>query len=289
MLTLRLLLLLSPLLLVFVAAPSVLADGEAALVIDWGDGDVSTHCVGFEGESISGDELLSRAGYNVNQFSGLVCGIGGVGCQHSGSGSSCLCECEDGGADCTYWAFFTRRAGAGAWQYSFRGLTQESVGQGDMHGWRWGQGQSGQAQPPPNIAFQSVCTPPAPTATPVPPTATSPPPPAPTSPPVGPTATGTATPAPSPSTTAIATATPSSTATPTVPVTSSPDPVSTVPPSVTPTFELGGSPTPVEDDGTGDGGGSGPNTAGIAAFGAVATLLVAGIVGGLMWRQRHGG
>lgn len=141
----------------FLFPATALADGEAGLVIDWGDGRVTDHCIAFEGDGISGDELLSRAGYSVNDFSGLVCGIQGQGCEHSGSGSSCLCECPSGGADCTYWGFFTKDAGAPDWQYSFMGYRSQAASDGDMHGWIWGRGGPSSAPPPPDVPFESVC------------------------------------------------------------------------------------------------------------------------------------
>lgn len=85
-----------------------LAEGEAGVVVEWGDGTVSAICVGFEGDSISGDQLLAEAGLVSSDFTGLVCSINSVGCQHSGSFDSCTCECAVGSDSCVYWAFFTQ-------------------------------------------------------------------------------------------------------------------------------------------------------------------------------------
>ncbi len=208
---------------VVLGSASVRADGgDAGLVIDWGDGTVTTACVGFEGDSISGDELLSRAGHSVNDFSGMVCGIDGVGHEHSGTFASCLADCPSGGPDCIYWAFFTMAAGEGEWRYSARGYRVEHAGHGELHGWRWGQGASGRADPPPDISFVEVCEGPA---------------------------------IEEPAATAAVIPTPVEQATPE---------------------------TAHEDDDVGMSNGS------LIAFGAVAAVLVAAIVGGLVWRARNG-
>jgi hypothetical protein len=132
------------------------ADGEAGIVIHWGDGRVSTHCIAFEGESTTGDRLLERAGYDINQFSGLVCAIDDVGCEHSGSFDSCTCECQSGGGDCTYWGFFRQPYGD-TWFYSALGAFSARVEDGDLQGWKWGKGGPASAPAPPATTFEAVC------------------------------------------------------------------------------------------------------------------------------------
>ena len=131
-------------------------EGNAAIVVDHGDGNVGQHCLDV-GDGISGDEALDRAGYSVEDFSGLVCAIGGTGCHDADGMTSCLCECPTGGEDCTYWAFFTRDADSSAWQYSARGYTMQELEPRTLHGWRWGEGQSGHAEPPPDVTVNDVC------------------------------------------------------------------------------------------------------------------------------------
>lgn len=160
-------------LLALALAAVVQADGEAGLVIHWGDGRVSTHCIAFGGDSITGDEMLERAGYNINQFSGLVCSIGGVGCQHSGSFDSCTCECQSGGDDCVYWSFFEQPYGA-TWRYSALGAFIARAEDGELHGWQWGEGGPASAPVPPATSFEAVCGHPPGTVSTVPPAATTP-------------------------------------------------------------------------------------------------------------------
>lgn len=131
------------------------ADGQAGLYIDYGNGRVETYCVAFEGESITGQELLERAGVEVNQFSGMVCAIDGVGCRHQGNFKSCHCQCEDL-SDCTYWAYFVQR-NDGGWVTSPLGFLSQVARDGDMHAWVWAVGTTGRAPPPPPMTFASVC------------------------------------------------------------------------------------------------------------------------------------
>ena len=254
------------------------ADGEAGLVIYWGDGTVSTHCIGFNGGSISGDALLSRAGYNVNQFSGLVCGIDAIGCQHSGTFNSCTCECKTGDDDCTYWSFFQQPYGE-TWRYSALGIFVAEAEDGDLQGWQWGPGGPASAPAPAAITFEAVCGhPPAAVST-VPPSATVAVIATPTG---GATATtpptrgsGTSTPAQTESMTAEASA--AATPKPTDEPTSGP-----VAPPAVPSRSPMPSPPGAGDEGEGTGAGWGA-----AGFVGVAGLLGAGIVAALVTRSRR--
>ncbi len=144
------------LLVAIVTVRTAAADGEVGLVIHWGDGITSTACVGFAGDSVTGDEVLATAGYNVNQFSGLVCGIDDVGCQHSGTFNSCTCECQTGSDSCTYWSFFEQEYG-GQWRYSALGLFVAKAEDGDLEAWNWGPGSPASAPAPPETTFEAVC------------------------------------------------------------------------------------------------------------------------------------
>lgn len=253
------------------------ADGEAGLVVDHGDGRVDTYCVAFEGDDISGEALLARAGIDVNDMGGLVCAIGGTGC---GTGDDCLCQCKSGGSDCVYWAFFTQRYGE-TWVYSALGYRAQKARDGDLHAWKWGKGSSRSAPAPAAITFEQVCghppafvshaptntpiatitpiqsnTPPAPVGTPA--SATSP-----TIPPPG------ETPRPSPGTSP----------------TSRPTSLPTAPTPAAPGSTPRGASTPpaAPTDGPTDG-----STASVAAFAGVAGTLLVALGAAIFWRRRHG-
>lgn len=135
---------------------------RAALVVDYGNGQVHTQCVTFTEGQISGYELLLRSGLDVaadvQGMGTLICGIGSVGCP----ASNCLCQCS-GGPACTYWSYW--RQVSGSWQFSQAGASMSVVTNGSVEGWTWGPGGVNQAIPPPNLSFDAVCLPP-PTATP---------------------------------------------------------------------------------------------------------------------------
>jgi len=135
---------------------SARADGETGVVVVWGDGSASAVCVPFEGDNVDGGELLAAAAFSLNEFSGLICSIDGVGCTHSGTFGSCLCQCAAGSGDCVYWSFFTRRYGE-PWSYAATGFRANSASNGDLHAWQWLPASSAAPPAPPTATFEDVC------------------------------------------------------------------------------------------------------------------------------------
>ena len=259
--------------------------GEAGLVIEHGDGSIDTYCVGFTGDSITGDQLLSRAGIGVVQFNGAVCAVGNQeGCFQPHDFASCYCDSFP--PKNTYWSFFTASPGQ-PWVYSAAGFTAAKARDGDMQAWRWGVGGPNSAPPPPQIAFDQVCTdravqPATPTV--VPPTAAPPPatqPPAATSAsaptPVPPTVA-----APQASEQASPVATISSTLT--APTTAS-EPSASGHPAIT---NHGTSTAVPQAPATGTTSSGGSGLAGLVAFIAIAAVLAALMLFAVLWRRRRG-
>jgi hypothetical protein len=255
------------------------ADGEAGLVVDDGE-TVRTYCVAFEGEGISGEELLRRAGLSFDQFGGgarVVCSIDGLGCSDASSFDGCFCQCRSGAGSCTYWAFFIQRYG-GAWQYSTLGFNLAQARNGDLHGWKWGRGGGQSAPPPAPASFEEVCGH-APRRTDAEAATPASPAPASMTPTQGPGSTtgprsATATGSVAPPATATATRTPagpSATATGTAATAAPPTVTVTLPPA------------------SGGGGEGGAGARAWAGFGALAAILVAAIGAGLAWRRKRGG
>lgn len=184
--------------LLFTIPLPVWADGpnQVGLVVVYGGGDVSTHCVPFSDDRISGHEVLKRAGLELEtELSGgsgaAICFIEKKGCRVS-QGQPCFCECQ--GSPCVYWSYWHLKGER--WEYSSAGASSYFVRHGDVEGWVWGAGQPNEAPSPPLIPFDQICVPP--TATPTP-TETLTPIPLTDTPTPKPTATSTPTPLPPPS------------------------------------------------------------------------------------------
>ena len=117
------------------------------LVIDKGDGITVTSCVTFSEEEISGLDVLERSGLEIVTSEGAVCAIDGTGCP----ASNCWCQCQ--GTPCIYWSYW--HWSDGSWHYSQEGAAGYQVHDGDVEGWRWGEGGT----PPPTVSFEQICYP----------------------------------------------------------------------------------------------------------------------------------
>lgn len=129
---------------------------RVGLVVRHGDGQVLTACVEFSEPTISGAEVLIRAGLGMTmdaQRGGMICSLDGEGCQFPAE--SCFCECETLGAACTYWAYF-HLADTG-WVYSQIGASTYQVKPGGVEGWGWGRGTEGEGAMPPVYTFDQLC------------------------------------------------------------------------------------------------------------------------------------
>lgn len=115
------------------------AGAHRAAVIVEGDGQTHRVVVEFTEDSISGIELLRRAGadpvvYAYSGIGGAVCRLYGVG---RDAGPSCL---GGTGGDARYWAYFRAPAGTSTFKYAAVGGGSTTVHDGDVEGWRYGTG-----------------------------------------------------------------------------------------------------------------------------------------------------
>ena len=125
------------------AAPCTAAtySSHVTLVVEHGDGSVIGLCVGFDGSSITGEQILKASGVEY-----AVAGYGSLGdavCQIDSEPtaySSCL---PSSGA---YWVVFVS-GGDGSWQPASSGISTLTFASGDAEGFRYDP-QSG-ADPPP--------------------------------------------------------------------------------------------------------------------------------------------
>lgn len=140
------------------ASAGAQAQNRAGIVVQY-DGDrVVTFCVRFDEPSISGLDLLSRAGLRpVAEVGGLgaaVCSLDGQGCAYPSQ--PCFCQCQ--GSRCSYWNYL--HLVDGSWRYSPIGAAAYTVRDGAVEAWAWGDQLT-----PPIYTIDQICaespTPPA--------------------------------------------------------------------------------------------------------------------------------
>ncbi|WP_448576462.1 hypothetical protein [Thermomicrobium sp.] len=131
--------------LAFAGAGSMTSHAErpngAGLVIRFGDGRVITAYVQFEEPTITGIELLQRAGVpiTVAPFGGLglaVCAISGEGCP----AEDCFCRAKSQPA--WFWHYYGLTPD-GSWVLHPVGASNRIVRDGDVDGWSWTATESG--------------------------------------------------------------------------------------------------------------------------------------------------
>jgi hypothetical protein len=106
---------------------------HAALIVEHGDGSVVRRCVGFDGASITGEQLLDQSG--VEWAGPDYGGMGREVCQIDEEPSAYDDPCLQSGKP--YWAMFVSRGG-GAWTGSNLGISAQAFADGDAEGFRFG-------------------------------------------------------------------------------------------------------------------------------------------------------
>jgi len=156
------------------SSAAVLAQGgqnRAGLVLQFPDGSTQTYCIPFDGDSISGLDLLLGSGLDVKvqAYGGLgaeICQIGATGCDYPNQ----ACACQSYGPGGVYWSYFHLKNEQ--WQTSIVGAGSYKVHNGDVEGWAYSAGK-----PPSLYTFSQLCSapqpPPIPTNTPPAPSPTS--------------------------------------------------------------------------------------------------------------------
>ncbi len=136
--------------------------GRAGLVVRHGDGRLGTACVSFEGDAISGEDLLAGSGFDLrldaaNALGALICSIDGEGCAFPEE--SCLCQCDQPGS-CGYWAYFVWDEQRTSWTYAAQGARQRLLRDGDLDAWVWLTStgpEAVEAALPKDVGFEEVC------------------------------------------------------------------------------------------------------------------------------------
>ena len=110
--------------------------GHVTLVVEHGDTRVIGLCIGFDGSSITGEQILQASGleYGTQSYGPL----GDAVCQLDSEPASYGACLPAGGS---YWAMVVSRSG-GPWQTADLGISTETFGSGDAEGFRY-ESQSG--------------------------------------------------------------------------------------------------------------------------------------------------
>lgn len=128
---------------------------RAGIVVRLRDNEVLSQCIAFDGEDITGFELLERSGFDLASsqkgLGALVCGIEETGCP----ANDCFCACK-GGDECEYWSYWHQTVDG--WRYSQIGASVYRVGPGEVDGWSWGPGSVNAAIEPPLMSFNELCS-----------------------------------------------------------------------------------------------------------------------------------
>ena len=121
---------------------------HVTLVVEHGDGRVVGLCIGFDGSSITGEQILAASGLEY-----ATAGYGSLGdavCQID-SEPAAYAECLPSGG--SYWAVFVSRSGD-PWVEAAAGVSTEAFASGDAEGFRYDP-ESG-ADPPP-ASPEGIC------------------------------------------------------------------------------------------------------------------------------------
>ncbi len=153
------------------------AAGEhhVAIVVEHGTGATLTRCVPFTADSITAQQAMDLSGieYQTASYGG---GLGAAVCQIDYEPETYPPGCWT--STSPYWAMFVSRAGGG-WAVSQRGLSSQTLQDGDALGWHYVPQSGSGGGPPPSpagVCAQQAAPPP---VTAPPPAAAGPQPPAP--------------------------------------------------------------------------------------------------------------
>lgn len=154
----QLILLLATILALAAVPAQAQTQNRAGVVVQFSDGSVTTRCVAFSEDAITGYELLRRARLPIaiefGSFGPAVCKIGHEGCAFPNE--PCFCQCQTLGAGCAYWLYSQLKDGA--WTISGLGAGARQVRDGDVDGWAWGKGDGNTGVVPVSVTLDQICS-----------------------------------------------------------------------------------------------------------------------------------
>jgi hypothetical protein len=127
---------------------------QAGLVIDLGNGNVTTQCVTFSGPVTTAFDLLQLSGATFTfddsfHFGAAICSIGSVGC--SFPQETCFCQCPSTSGSCLFYSLLLLRNGA--WVVAEVGPSHFVVRNGSVIAFSFGDGST----TPPVFTFEQIC------------------------------------------------------------------------------------------------------------------------------------
>jgi len=115
---------------------------RVALVVEHGNGGSIRVCIGFDGSSITAEQVLQASGVEYATVS--YGSLGDAACQIDHEPASYPPTCWT--STSPYWVLFVAR-GAGAWSPAARGMSTQTLSDGDAEGFRYDP-QNGPEPPP---------------------------------------------------------------------------------------------------------------------------------------------
>jgi hypothetical protein len=119
-----------------------LSPGQAAVIIDFGDGRFIVRVAELAQGSATGRDLLLAGGLDLLEKGGFVCRIGDLGCE--------LAECPCMGAYWSYWHWQD-----GGWSYANTGAGGYRAEAGAVDAWRWNTDDDAPATIEPVMLFDA--------------------------------------------------------------------------------------------------------------------------------------
>jgi hypothetical protein len=124
------------------ALPQVANAAQAGLVVKHSDGQTKISCVSFDGQSISGWQLLEKSGFNPIAKNGFIVEI-------DGEKTTDYQQMSEDDAFWSYWQF------DGSWKFFNMGANYTTVKDGDIQGWQLSTGKNSL----PQASMARICPP----------------------------------------------------------------------------------------------------------------------------------